>query len=144
MQSSFQAKADGFVPGGASLHSCMTPHGPDTKTYEVIYLLAAQKEIQSLFGMLVSFYFHNYAFSELFYELELFKFFDDVLLLLLYIDLFLIILYRRQLHLEMKQGLVELLILLPSCSSHVWFLESADGHLNLPTWIMIITNVGLV
>lgn len=31
----FQAKADGFLPGGASLHSCMTPHGPDTKTYEV-------------------------------------------------------------------------------------------------------------
>lgn len=30
-----QAKADGFLPGGASLHSCMTPHGPDTKTYEV-------------------------------------------------------------------------------------------------------------
>jgi homogentisate 1,2-dioxygenase len=22
----------GFVPGGASLHNCMTPHGPDTKT----------------------------------------------------------------------------------------------------------------
>lgn len=31
----FQAKADGFLPGGASLHSCMTPHGPDTKTFEV-------------------------------------------------------------------------------------------------------------
>ena len=31
----FQAKADGFLPGGASLHSCMIPHGPDTKTYEV-------------------------------------------------------------------------------------------------------------
>ncbi|OEL21774.1 Homogentisate 1,2-dioxygenase [Dichanthelium oligosanthes] len=30
----YEAKADGFVPGGASLHSCMTPHGPDTKTYE--------------------------------------------------------------------------------------------------------------
>ena len=29
-----QAKADGFLPGGASLHNCMTPHGPDTKTYE--------------------------------------------------------------------------------------------------------------
>nr|TKW28087.1 hypothetical protein SEVIR_3G301200v2 [Setaria viridis] len=28
------AKADGFLPGGASLHSCMTPHGPHTKTYE--------------------------------------------------------------------------------------------------------------
>lgn len=30
----YDAKADGFLPGGASLHSCMTPHGPDTKTYE--------------------------------------------------------------------------------------------------------------
>jgi homogentisate 1,2-dioxygenase len=24
----------GFVPGGASLHSCMTPHGPDAPTFE--------------------------------------------------------------------------------------------------------------
>ncbi|KAF9588131.1 hypothetical protein IFM89_007607 [Coptis chinensis] len=32
---SLQAKTDGgFLPGGASLHSCMTPHGPDTKTFE--------------------------------------------------------------------------------------------------------------
>ncbi|KAG5552574.1 hypothetical protein RHGRI_010604 [Rhododendron griersonianum] len=30
----YEAKSDGFLPGGASLHSCMTPHGPDTKTYE--------------------------------------------------------------------------------------------------------------
>eukprot|EP00162_Nutomonas_longa_P014578 comp22026_c0_seq2/m.50716 comp22026_c0_seq2/g.50716 ORF comp22026_c0_seq2/g.50716 comp22026_c0_seq2/m.50716 type:complete len:297 (-) comp22026_c0_seq2:1115-2005(-) len=30
----YDAKADGFVPGGASLHSCMTPHGPDRNTYE--------------------------------------------------------------------------------------------------------------
>uniref|UniRef100_A0ACD6A991 Uncharacterized protein n=1 Tax=Avena sativa TaxID=4498 RepID=A0ACD6A991_AVESA len=30
----YEAKADGFLPGGASLHSCMTPHGPDTRTYE--------------------------------------------------------------------------------------------------------------
>ncbi|KAK1320058.1 Homogentisate 1,2-dioxygenase [Acorus calamus] len=30
----YDAKADGFLPGGASLHSCMTPHGPDTKTFE--------------------------------------------------------------------------------------------------------------
>ncbi|KAI4321829.1 hypothetical protein MLD38_035163 [Melastoma candidum] len=29
----YEAKAD-FLPGGASLHSCMTPHGPDTKTFE--------------------------------------------------------------------------------------------------------------
>lgn len=37
-----QAKADGFLPGGASLHSCMTPHGPDTKTYEVCLFYATQ------------------------------------------------------------------------------------------------------
>ncbi|KAI3910088.1 hypothetical protein MKW98_031229 [Papaver atlanticum] len=30
----YEAKADGFLPGGASLHSCMTPHGPDTNTFE--------------------------------------------------------------------------------------------------------------
>ncbi|CAI8606918.1 unnamed protein product [Vicia faba] len=31
---SYEAKVDGFLPGGASLHNCMTPHGPDTKSYE--------------------------------------------------------------------------------------------------------------
>ena len=31
----YEAKKDGFLPGGASLHSCMTPHGPDAKTCEV-------------------------------------------------------------------------------------------------------------
>ncbi|KAL6196585.1 hypothetical protein ACLB2K_032199 [Fragaria x ananassa] len=35
----YEAKADGFLPGGASLHSCMTPHGPDTKTYELENIL---------------------------------------------------------------------------------------------------------
>eukprot|EP01139_Manchomonas_bermudensis_P023450 Amastigsp_a841158_233.p2 type:complete len:436 gc:universal Amastigsp_a841158_233:1352-45(-) len=30
----YEAKKDGFKAGGASLHSCMTPHGPDTKTFE--------------------------------------------------------------------------------------------------------------
>ena len=25
---------EGFVPGGASLHSCMSPHGPDKTTFE--------------------------------------------------------------------------------------------------------------
>ncbi|KAJ1948737.1 hypothetical protein IWQ62_006849, partial [Dispira parvispora] len=28
----YEAKQDGFLPGGASLHSYMTPHGPDAKT----------------------------------------------------------------------------------------------------------------
>jgi homogentisate 1,2-dioxygenase len=30
----YDAKAEGFVPGGASLHNCMSGHGPDLATYE--------------------------------------------------------------------------------------------------------------
>ncbi len=30
----YDAKADGFVPGGASLHNCMIGHGPDAATFE--------------------------------------------------------------------------------------------------------------
>ena len=29
----YDAKADGFLPGGASLHNCMTGHGPDAGTF---------------------------------------------------------------------------------------------------------------
>ena len=31
----YEAKKEGFLPGGASLHSCMTPHGPDKKTFDI-------------------------------------------------------------------------------------------------------------
>ncbi len=30
----YDAKAEGFVPGGISLHNCMLPHGPDLATYD--------------------------------------------------------------------------------------------------------------
>jgi len=30
----YDAKASGFAPGGASLHNCMSGHGPDTETFE--------------------------------------------------------------------------------------------------------------
>src|ERR1700723_3572701 len=30
----YDAKAEGFVPGGPSLHNCMSGHGPDAQTYE--------------------------------------------------------------------------------------------------------------
>lgn len=30
----YDAKADGFLPGGASIHNCMTGHGPDAATFE--------------------------------------------------------------------------------------------------------------
>ena len=29
----YDAKAEGFVPGGASLHNCMTAHGPDAESF---------------------------------------------------------------------------------------------------------------
>jgi homogentisate 1,2-dioxygenase len=31
---SYDAKEGGFLPGGGSLHSMMTPHGPDRVTFE--------------------------------------------------------------------------------------------------------------
>ncbi|VVC93235.1 unnamed protein product [Leptidea sinapis] len=31
---SYEAKEGGFLPGGASLHSMMTPHGPDTQCFQ--------------------------------------------------------------------------------------------------------------
>jgi homogentisate 1,2-dioxygenase len=30
----YDAKAEGFAPGGASLHNCMLPHGPDAATFD--------------------------------------------------------------------------------------------------------------
>jgi homogentisate 1,2-dioxygenase len=30
----YDAKAEGFVPGGASLHNCMSGHGPDAPTFD--------------------------------------------------------------------------------------------------------------
>ena len=29
----YDAKADGFAPGGISLHNCMLPHGPDNDAF---------------------------------------------------------------------------------------------------------------
>ncbi|ARP89204.1 homogentisate 1,2-dioxygenase [Bordetella genomosp. 9] len=34
IQGVYDAKAEGFVPGGASLHNCMSAHGPDAETFE--------------------------------------------------------------------------------------------------------------
>jgi homogentisate 1,2-dioxygenase len=33
IEGSYDAKAEGFVPGGASLHNCMSGHGPDAATF---------------------------------------------------------------------------------------------------------------
>ncbi|XP_053159240.1 homogentisate 1,2-dioxygenase isoform X1 [Hemicordylus capensis] len=34
IQGSYEAKEQGFLPGGATLHSMMTPHGPDAECFE--------------------------------------------------------------------------------------------------------------
>ena len=34
VRGAYDAKASGFVPGGSSLHNCMTPHGPDLESFE--------------------------------------------------------------------------------------------------------------
>lgn len=41
----YDAKAEGFLPGGASLHNSMSPHGPDAATFEkaIAAELAPQK-----------------------------------------------------------------------------------------------------
>ena len=31
----YEAKEEGFAPGGATLHSMMTPHGPDADCFKV-------------------------------------------------------------------------------------------------------------
>ena len=33
-QCRYEAKEEGFCPGGATLHSMMTPHGPDAKCFQ--------------------------------------------------------------------------------------------------------------
>ncbi|URE42931.1 homogentisate 1,2-dioxygenase [Musa troglodytarum] len=55
----YEAKADGFLPGGASLHSCMTPHGPDTKTYEATIAVGENSEPVRLRGTM-AFMFESY------------------------------------------------------------------------------------
>jgi homogentisate 1,2-dioxygenase len=46
----YDAKAEGFVPGGASLHNCMAGHGPDAATFEKAS--AAELKPQHLSGTL--------------------------------------------------------------------------------------------
>src|SRR3990167_1253363 len=40
----YDAKKAGFVPGGSSLHNCMSPHGPDQEAYEQALIHTSQPE----------------------------------------------------------------------------------------------------
>ena len=58
VRGTYDAKAEGFVPGGASLHNCMSGHGPDAGTFEraVTAPLAPQKLENTLAFMFESRY----------------------------------------------------------------------------------------
>ena len=64
----YDAKPEGFKPGGASLHNSMVPHGPDTDAFEHASqaLLAPQKLDNTLAFMLES----RYAFRPTAFALE--------------------------------------------------------------------------
>jgi len=34
IEGTYDAKEEGFVPGGSSLHNCMSPHGPEAAAFE--------------------------------------------------------------------------------------------------------------
>lgn len=46
IQGVYDAKAEGFVAGGASLHNCMSPHGPDAATFEKAASMNLKPEYQ--------------------------------------------------------------------------------------------------
>jgi homogentisate 1,2-dioxygenase len=50
VRGTYDAKAEGFLPGGASLHNCMSAHGPDAATFEkaIAADLAPQKIADTL------------------------------------------------------------------------------------------------
>lgn len=51
----YDAKKDGFIPGGVSIHNCMTPHGPDCFSYEK----GATQELQPEFTDSLAFMFET-------------------------------------------------------------------------------------
>ncbi|HEX6792555.1 MAG TPA: homogentisate 1,2-dioxygenase [Casimicrobiaceae bacterium] len=58
IRGAYDAKAEGFVPGGASLHNAMSGHGPDAATFEraSAAALAPQKLVDTLAFMFESRY----------------------------------------------------------------------------------------
>jgi homogentisate 1,2-dioxygenase len=51
----YDAKKEGFVPGGISIHNCMTPHGPDYFSYAK----AASQELKPEFNDSLAFMFET-------------------------------------------------------------------------------------
>ncbi len=51
----YDAKKEGFTPGGISIHNCMTPHGPDHESYEK----AVNQELTPQFNDSLAFMFET-------------------------------------------------------------------------------------
>ncbi|KTD59257.1 homogentisate 1,2-dioxygenase [Legionella shakespearei] len=51
----YDAKKEGFTPGGISIHNCMIPHGPDHNSYEK----AAEKELKPEYYDALAFMFET-------------------------------------------------------------------------------------
>jgi homogentisate 1,2-dioxygenase len=68
LRGTYEAKPQGFVPGGASLHNCMSAHGPDEASYEraVVASLGATYLADTLAFMIES----RYIFRPTLYALE--------------------------------------------------------------------------
>ena len=64
----YDAKRDGFVPGGASLHNAMSAHGPDRASYDAA--LAAESAPHYLAGTLAFMFECRYLFEPTAWALE--------------------------------------------------------------------------
>ncbi|HSA68334.1 MAG TPA: homogentisate 1,2-dioxygenase [Burkholderiales bacterium] len=75
----YDAKAEGFLPGGVSIHNCMTAHGPDVATWE--QASAAKLEPQKITDTLAFMWESRYVFRPTKFALtarELQKDYDSV------------------------------------------------------------------
>jgi homogentisate 1,2-dioxygenase len=75
----YDAKAEGFLPGGVSIHNCMTAHGPDVATWEKAS--AARLEPQKITDTLAFMWESRYVFRPTKFALtarELQKDYDSV------------------------------------------------------------------
>ena len=64
----YDAKAEGFAPGGASLHNCMSAHGPDRATYD--RAVAAELKPQKISDTLAFMFESRWVFSPTRFALE--------------------------------------------------------------------------
>jgi homogentisate 1,2-dioxygenase len=64
----YDAKAEGFLPGGISIHNCMSAHGPDLATYEKA--VAAELKPQKIENTLAFMWESRYVFRPTRFALE--------------------------------------------------------------------------